>query len=141
MIQSAGVAQIVAGAVAPPQRRRDRAAVDALAALAERELHAAVVLRLEAARIVRSPGAHHHVLRVELRRQRMRREVVRLPAILGGHGGGRVAKRRAVARILCVLELTRGRHVHRRAGRRVLVVVMVVGHVADAGRHLWVGGR
>lgn len=42
VVQSARVAQVVAGAVAPPQRRRNGAAVDALSALAELQIDGAV---------------------------------------------------------------------------------------------------
>ena len=42
VVEAAGVAEVVAGAVAAPQRRRNGATVDALAALPKRKLHAAV---------------------------------------------------------------------------------------------------
>lgn len=74
VIQSASVAQIVPGAVAPPQRRRDRSAVDTFASLAELKVHCTLVRggALESRRIVGTApwrGHHDRILCVELCRQ------------------------------------------------------------------------
>lgn len=88
------------GAVASPQRRRDRTAVDALAALAVLVLHRRVVRRraLEAARIVRSPRSRRHhdgVLRIELWRMQLGR-MRRVMVIAEGRCSGRSGSGRCV---------------------------------------------
>lgn len=146
MVQAASIAQIVASAIASPQRRRNSAAIDAFATLAKCKVHGTVVWRcaLEWARIIGTPRAHHHVLCVKLCRQlRMRWcEIVRgTPAILCARKCG------AVAVLAVRLQWPTRWHVHRRIGggrrrssQRCLVVIGT-GGIANACCHLGVGGR
>lgn len=140
MIQSARITQIMAGAVATPQRRWNRPTINTFASLAKCKIHGTVIRRgaLKTARIVRPPRSHHHILCVKLCGQLGMRgtEIIGCPAILCNRTG-----KRCPMAVLAVWQWTTGWHIDRRIGGRYRCLVMIGTSIANTCCHFGVGWR
>lgn len=124
----------MSSSITTPQWCWNRTAIYTFASFTKCKIHWTVVRWCTLkAWIVRSPCAHHHILCVKLRRKWVvRREIVRLPAILCGC----CMSKCCTSRILSMLQWTIRWHINGRIWTWRLMVMMITRYVSNACCHI-----